>query len=806
MPNPDSTPGFIGGPRANAGAVFFDNGHAGYLCAPNVGARVEHSAPFTVEGWLCRTADPGADLWYVCGARDIGSGWMLTLRRDGDRVGYHLYMHNNNVAGFFPGGWVTENPGWQHLALTYNPECSTYGAWELFLNGVSAGVLANTQAPNSHGVAAFYLGGRPFSAANTFHGIFDYWRVSSGARSPEEFLRAPPDSATSASPNPVPDARHLSNGWTIPSNHYADQPYIVKTDDGAWLCVITTGSGREGAPGQHIVSMRSTDRGRTWEKAVDVEPADGPESSYAVLLKTPHGRVYCFYNHNTDRVKEVKREDKGVYARVDSLGHYVFKYTDDHGQTWSAQRYDIPMRAFDCDLQNIYKGELKFFWNVGKPLIHGTDALLVIHKVGAMGAGFFAQSEGAFLKSPNILTERDPSKITFETLPEGTVGLRTPPGGGRVAEEQSIVSLSDGSLYCVYRTIDGWPACAYSRDGARTWTEPAYKTYTPGGRRVKHPRAANFVWKSSNGKFLYWFHNHGGRFVGALGANGKDGRSPYDDRNPAWLMAGREVDTPAGKRLEWSQPEILLYDDDPYIRMSYPDLVEDGGEIYITETQKTIGRTHLISPALVDGLFAQWEAREVATNGRVLNLTGQLPAQAAMPRLPAFNRRDAKSEDQRGLDLRVGFSIDVWFTLPATGGADGPSAIPPPLLDSRAEDGSGIRLAAEADGALRITLNDGRTECAWASDRNLLTAGKTHHAVIAVDGGPKIITFVVDGVLCDGGDQRQFGWGRFSPDLRTPNGSATLSIAPAVKTLRLYNRALRTSEAVCHYKSGLSGR
>ena len=35
----------------------------------------------------------------------------------------------------------------------------------------------------------------------------------------------------------------------------------------------------------------------------------------------------------------------------------------------------------------------------------------------------------------------------------------------RVAEEQSLVKLSDGSLYCVYRTIDGWPAGAYSRDG-----------------------------------------------------------------------------------------------------------------------------------------------------------------------------------------------------------------------------------------------------------------------------------------------------------------------------------------------------
>jgi len=605
--------------------------------------------------------------------------------------------------------------------------------------------------------------------------------------------------ATPAFSAVTPDPRHIANGWEIPSHHYADQPYIVKTDDGAWLCVITTGSGREGAPGQHIVSMRSTNRGRTWEEEVDVEPADGPESSYAVLLKTPYGRIYCFYNHNTDRVKEVKREDKGVYTRVDSLGHYVFKYSDDHGRTWSAQRYDIPMRAFDCDLQNTYNGKLKFFWNVGKPLIYGTDAILVIHKVGAMGAGFFAQSEGAFLKSPNILAERDPSKITFETLPEGTIGLRTPPGGGRVAEEQSIVSLSDGTIFCVYRTIDGWPACAYSRDGARTWTEPAYMTYTPGGRRVKHPRAANFVWKCPNGQYLYWFHNHGGRFVGALGASGRDGRSPYDDRNPAWLMAGREVDTPDGKRLEWSQPEILLYDDDPYIRMSYPDLVEDGGEFFVTETQKTIGRTHRIPQALINGLFAQWDAREITTTGRVLNLTGPLPAQVAMPKLPAFNRRDPKSEDQRGLDLRASFSIDVWFTLQDPGAAQ-------TLLDNRDEEGKGLHVEALADGALRITLNDGRTECAWASDRNLLTAGKAHHAVITVDGGPKIITFVVDGVLCDGGDQRQFGWGRFSPNLRTPNGSATLTIAPAVNVLRLYNRPLRTSEAVSHFKAGRSSR
>ncbi len=598
-------------------------------------------------------------------------------------------------------------------------------------------------------------------------------------------------------PAPVPDPRHLSNGWLIPDEHYADQPYIVKTDDGAWLCAITTGQGNEGAGGQHVVSMRSTDKGRTWEKAVDIEPASGPEASYVVLLKTPYGRIYALYNHNTDRVPEVKREDKGVYKRVDSLGHYVFKYTDDHGRTWSAQRYEIPQRAFDCDLQNTYKGELKFFWNVGKPLLLGSDAICVIHKVGAMGAGFFAQSEGAFLKSPNILSERDPAKITFETLPEGTVGLRTPPGGGRVAEEQSIVSLSDGSIYCVYRTIDGWPTVAYSRDGARTWTEPAYKTYTPDGRRVKHPRAANFVWKCGNGKYLYWFHNHGGRFVGDLGANGKDGRSPYDDRNPAWLMAGREVATTQGLKIEWSQPEILLYDDDPYIRMSYPDLVEDGGDFYVTETQKTIGRTHLIPRSLVDGLFSQWDSRAVATNGRILNLTGKIPAQAAMPTLPALNRRDTKSEDQRGMDLRAGFSLDLWLTLDALTPGQA-------LLDNRDAEGKGLLVATAENGALKITLSDGRTECAWSSDQRLLTAGKPHHAVITVDGGPKIITFVVDGTLCDGGEERQFGWGRFSSLLRTPSGSPTLAISPVVRSLRLYNRAIRTSEAVGNYKAGLN--
>lgn len=148
----------------------------------------------------------------------------------------------------------------------------------------------------------------------------------------------------------IPDPRHIANGREIPTDSYSDQPYIVRTDDGAWLCCVTTGAGHEGAPGQHVATMRSTDQGRTWSRPVAVEPPDGPEASYAVMLKVPSGRVYIFYNHNTDRVPEVKHHDgKGVFRRVDSLGHFVFKHSDDHGRTWSADRHDIPVREFACD-------------------------------------------------------------------------------------------------------------------------------------------------------------------------------------------------------------------------------------------------------------------------------------------------------------------------------------------------------------------------------------------------------------------------------------------------------------------------
>jgi hypothetical protein len=586
------------------------------------------------------------------------------------------------------------------------------------------------------------------------------------------------------------DPRNIVNGRVIPDEAYADQPYIVKTDDGAWLCVITTGSGVEGAGGQHVISTRSTDQGKTWSTPVDVEPSTGPEASYAVLLKVPSGRVYVFYNHNTDNVRKAIADKPaykdGFVTRVDSLGHFVFKFSDDGGRSWSAKRYDVPMRDFEIDRNNPYGGKLKFFWTVGKAFTLKGAGYVPVHKVGGFGEGFFTSSEGVLLRSDNILRERDPEKIRWETLPEGDKGIRTPEGGGPVAEEQSFSVMSDGSIFCVFRTTDGHSAYTYSRDGGRTWAPSQYMRFDD-GRLMKHPRAANFAWRCENGKYLYWFHNHGGRFIRE---HPQRRTIAYEDRNPVWLVGGIEADSPNGKIIRWSQPEIVLYDDDPIARMSYPDLVEDGGRYFLTETQKEIARVHEVDKTLLEGLWNQFDARGVSREG--LLLEAKQPGESTMPELPALLRR-SRATHHGTEDLRAGFSLDVWFQ------AAGPGV----LLDNRTADGKGFVLRTTAENSLELIVGDGRTENVWRSDPGTVQAGKLQHMVATVDGGPKVITFVVDGRLNDGGEARQFGWGRYNPHLRSANGARTLKSGSGVRSVRVYGRALRTSEAVAAFRAGL---
>ena len=589
--------------------------------------------------------------------------------------------------------------------------------------------------------------------------------------------------------------RNIASGWTIPDEDYADQPYIVKADDGAWVCVITTAGGHEGATSQHVVATRSTDFGRTWSPLIAIEPSGPPESSYVTLLKTPTGRLYAFYNYNKDNLRAVKRTDGVMEKRVDTLGYFVFKYSDDHGKTWSKERHEIPIRETAVDRENIYGGKVRFFWHVGRPLIHRGAAYVTLHKVGNFGPTFMTRSEGNFLRSDNLLTEQDPTKIRWETLPEGDIGLRSPVGD--IAEEQSIVALSDSSLFTVYRTETDYPVHAYSRDHGRTWTKPEFMTYGPGARKVKHTRAANFVWKTGNGRYLYWFHNHGGTTYG-------------NQRNPAWLAAGHEVDTPAGKAIAWSEPEILLYDDDWIVRMSYPDFVEDAGRYFFTETQKTIARVHEVPAEFLEMLWSQHTAKTVTRKGLVVDSGADVVREARRLPLPRLPDLGAAKDKEGG-----GFTLEFAVKLDSTEGGQ-------TLIDARDANGQGLAVSTTDHGTVQLSLRGalgpsstssystgirdfGLSEISWDCDPGTLKPGVWHHVGIIVDGGPKTICFVVDGKLHDGGDRRQFGWVRFPRELRTVDGTDQVTLAPRlrgeIRQVRIYDRALRTSEVVGNWRA-----
>lgn len=581
------------------------------------------------------------------------------------------------------------------------------------------------------------------------------------------------------------DWRLLSNGVEIPTRSYSDQPYLVKVDDGALVCVVTTGEGHEGEPGQHVAVLRSEDDGKTWSDPVAVESPKNPESSYAVLLKADSGRVYCFYNYNADNVREVPTIYPGnpPTYRVDTLGYHVFKYSDDHGKTWSDKWFPVPIRETRIDRDNVTGGKIRFMWNVGRPFVLNGAAYISIHKVGNFGDGFLDSSEGWLVRSDNILTESDPEKIQWETLPEGDVGLMTPVGGGKVAEEQSYVVLSDDSICCVYRTVDGWPVESYSRDGGRTWSEPQYKCYAD-GRRMKNPRAANFIWKCRNGMFLHWFHNHGGPFMGNAEPNAPFVR-PYDDRNPVWLSAGFEADGPDGKIIQWSQPEIVLYDDDVFLRMSYPDMIELDDGLYLTETQKNLARMHKVDAGFLTKLFGQFQGLEIDDSACVLSQEGV--GTVELSQLPKFSQRDMRAADHGMVDLRQGFTF--LLNVQVSDGAE-------ILLDNRTASGRGFVLEITATGGLQLIMSDGQTKTLNDSESGLLQAGQTHSVAVVVDGGPKIVSFIVDGKFCDGGSQRQFGWSRFSPNLREVAGHPKLTIGSGVKNVKIYERALMTCEAI----------
>ncbi len=560
------------------------------------------------------------------------------------------------------------------------------------------------------------------------------------------------------------DPRNIRNGLPIPSKNYCDQPYVVCTSNGTWVCVMTTGTGLEGQPGQHVVSCVSTNQGVSWSGLTDIEPPDGPEASWATPLLTPSGRIYVFYSFNGDKIATLPGSTDR--CRTDMLGWYCFRYSDDNGGTWSAERYRVPIPVTACDRANQWGGTVQIFWGIDKPKISNGTVYFAFTKLGRY---MLEMGEGWIVRSDNILTEPDPAKIDFQILPEGDAGIRNP-AFGSVQEEFNLAPLDGDRLLCVFRTTRGVAAQSVSEDGGRSWSMPAVMTYAPGGRAVKTPRACPKLFRTSDGRYLFWYHNHGGR--------------SFQGRNPVFLSGGVLA---ADGAVHWSEPEIVLFDPDTAIRISYPDLIEVDGEFWLTETQKSTARIHRIDRALLEGLWRQGTFRELCAQD--LLVEAREPAnglgQIAIP--AAFGTLD-----------NGGFSVECWFDVKALKPGE-------ELFSTVGRDGRGVRIVnreQEGERMLQIELCDGARITAWNGGAGVYLENQLQHALFICDYSAGVIAVVHNGRYCDGGRERQYGWGRIPPNAAAVAAGTTAVCSPHVKTLRLYGRALRTSEAVGNFRAG----
>jgi Concanavalin A-like lectin/glucanases superfamily len=577
------------------------------------------------------------------------------------------------------------------------------------------------------------------------------------------------------------DWRYIKNGTLIPDENYCDQPYVVTLPNGRWVCIMTTGSGKEGHAKQHIVATHSDDRGKTWSELIDVEPAQERESSYAVPLVTSFGRIYAFYNFNEENVREINGKPM---HRCDILGSFSYRYSDDGGESWSKKRHNLPMRKTAVDLQNEWAGKHIHFWCICKPKVDGEGAFFSFTKLQKY---FLTNSEGWLFHSNNIMVEPDVEKLNWQMLPEGDgTGIKHPDFGS-VQEEHNIVVLNDGTIYCVYRTMSGFACVSCSKDRGKTFSIPEKFRYKPGGRIIKTPRACPQLWKCKNGKYLLWIKNHS--------------YPHYQTRNPVWLCGGIEKNG----TIHWSEPEILLYDDNPTIGMSYPDMVEQDGHYWFFETQKYEARVHQVDPELIKSLWTQGEKNAVVTRGLVLVADHKVITSGpiTMPDISFSERADA------------GVTFDFWL--------DSSKIVPGEyLFDARDSNGYGLSILVADDKTLQMTISDESSSMTWDTDSGLLTDGETHHIVAIVDANPQIMMFVIDGKVCDGGQNRFYGW-RSADGMKVDQRSvgetaidsnwnfdqpampklspmaSRLDVSPSVISLRVYNRYLRVGEAISNY-------
>lgn len=195
---PDTTVGFIGDAKFNAGSVNVSG-----VCLErdlNLGAALDYDRPFTVEGWLKWTpaASSARVALFGTSTSAFGAGWRVSIDASGDTPRLVLVARTDSPAQPLVSstlvsdvsGWANE---WKHVALTYDPAAGN-GTWKFLVDGTEVvSALENVRSAEKcfAGMTAFRIGCAADDGMTAFSGALDEWRITCGVRTAEDILFRP---------------------------------------------------------------------------------------------------------------------------------------------------------------------------------------------------------------------------------------------------------------------------------------------------------------------------------------------------------------------------------------------------------------------------------------------------------------------------------------------------------------------------------------------------------------------------------------------------------------------------------------
>ncbi len=633
-------------------------------------------------------------------------------------------------------------------------------------------------------------------------------------------------------PQPLPapsyvDPRDVKGGRTVSDrNGYYDSQNIVAVGgrNGTALVlsvVLHHSENREGGPGLQLFATRSLDRGRTWSA---LSPIDSPErqshDGYQLVQRLADGteRIFVFYGWNSGSQYPIGADESLTPIRRTDMQldeGYWFRVSDDGGGTWGDRRYLVPVRRTRIDRDNPWGGSTMGMFLCDKPSVIDGSVYIAFQKTRD-GAGETPGSEVFFLRSSNLLAVDDLDDAEWETLPDGDEGLRSPGGGLSLGEEPHVLAVGTshghpGRLMSLWRSEVGRLAAAYSDDAGATWDEPFWLTYegapigSGGMREMRNPRGSITPYRcrraspAGTAEFVMLFYN-----------NARTERLGYTGRRVYWLTVGRE--SPGGV-IHWSQPEIALFWDGTGFEdrpdwnpdwaivdgPGYPDWVEfDDGTLACVESNKLAVRYHEVDRRMLQYLRHQPELSSMPTDGLVLD-------HVASPDSPDSLEMDAPVL----ADLRAGGGFTMIVQIAGRPPERDREVLVSALSTVTAALGEeptdrritkGYEIAITAAGEVELFVTDGfdqRFRHVTTIGRDGVNDGAMHVVTFVVDGGPKVVSVVVDEHLDDGGERAPQGWA-FVPSGLGEIGGSRVRFRRAGRLVRfsLYERALLISEAI----------